>query len=264
MRPPATSWACASRSTAGPCWWQAIPGAPQQRSSWPGHGPPPPDCARCAMTFAIPRATSAGCCSAILWAALMPPPSPIRAWWRPWRSARRCVCCLTRSRPRRWALRCSGASPGAGAGWRSLQSACAPRRRWRPVAGAAAGLVQRHRAGGGWAAPGTTARWLGQCQPPPARCHRWVVADCSAADPAQPGAQSCAIKKRPRGALDGNRTALVPSVAAATTVEGDHQAQHKDEQIDVGEVHAQGAGQVLVVAVGAGHGVKVDEGGSHK
>ena len=36
------------------------------------------------------------------------------------------------------------------------------------------------------------------------------------------------------------------------TVESNHQAQNKDEQVDVGQVHRQSGWQILVVAVTAG------------
>ena len=54
------------------------------------------------------------------------------------------------------------------------------------------------------------------------------------------------------------------SVATTATVEHDDQAQDEDEQVDVGEVHAQGTCEVLVIAVGAGHRIEVDEGGAHE
>eukprot|EP00295_Goniomonas_pacifica_P044070 CAMPEP_0175916958 /NCGR_PEP_ID=MMETSP0108-20121206/11116_1 /TAXON_ID=195067 ORGANISM="Goniomonas pacifica, Strain CCMP1869" /NCGR_SAMPLE_ID=MMETSP0108 /ASSEMBLY_ACC=CAM_ASM_000204 /LENGTH=98 /DNA_ID=CAMNT_0017239529 /DNA_START=93 /DNA_END=389 /DNA_ORIENTATION=+ len=56
----------------------------------------------------------------------------------------------------------------------------------------------------------------------------------------------------------------IKSVATTTTLKRNDQAQNEDEQIDIGEIHSQRTCEILIIAVGTGHRVKVHEGHAYK
>lgn len=64
---------------------------------------------------------------------------------------------------------------------------------------------------------------------------------------------NCQGNKKPQPDVD--RAAVVFKLnlqGLIAAVESNHQAQNEDEQVDVGQVHRQSGGQILVVAVAAG------------
>ena len=64
------------------------------------------------------------------------------------------------------------------------------------------------------------------------------------------------------GVSEFNVWLQVISVPTTAAVAHNDQAQDEDEQVDVSQIHAQRARQILIIPVGAGRRVKVDEGGS--
>ena len=61
------------------------------------------------------------------------------------------------------------------------------------------------------------------------------------------------LNQKPRPDVD--RAAVVFKLnfqCLIAAVESNHQAQDEDEQVDVGQVHRQSGGQILIVAVAAG------------
>jgi hypothetical protein len=53
-------------------------------------------------------------------------------------------------------------------------------------------------------------------------------------------------------------------IATTTTIQNNNQPKNENKQIDVGEVHAQSTGQILIVPISAGHRVEVHESRTNK